>query len=162
MWANDPKAKWLGPWSGLSHCERCHTLFDGHKCPRCGYETPAWEVIIVEGIERQVPKARQGALSLSTHMLIELLKREWQRPEPKFDYVPIFDEISPKVVIIILFWTLFEHLMDRFLDAALSRLPPKVHLDLLTRYSSIGSRVTAVSYTHLRAHETGRSLVCRL
>src|SRR5665213_1883965 len=28
--------------------------------------------------------------------------------------------------------------------------------------SHCGSAVTAVSYTHLRAHETGRNLVCRL
>src|SRR5674476_1498399 len=41
----------------------------------------------------------------------------------------------------------------------------KVGLELKTKYPHIQVKVydaKAVSYTHLRAHETGRNLVCRL
>jgi hypothetical protein len=48
---------------------------------------------------------------------------------------------SPKLVLVILFWTLFEHLMDRFFNAAVSRLPSAVGRDLMDRYGSIGARI---------------------
>jgi hypothetical protein len=45
------------------------------------------------------------------------------------------------MLLVILFWTLFEHLMDQFFQTAVSRLPAAVGLDLLKRYQTIGSRI---------------------
>src|SRR5678809_919223 len=43
-----------------------------------------------------------------------------------------------------------------------STMPPQgVTIDVVVKKDD-GSGATAVSYTHLRAHETGRNLVCRL
>jgi hypothetical protein len=49
--------------------------------------------------------------------------------------------VSPKLILVILFWTLFEHLMDRFFNTAVASLPEGVGRDLLERYASIGSRM---------------------
>jgi len=45
------------------------------------------------------------------------------------------------MIIVILFWTLFEYLMDRFFAAAMTSLPQGVSADLLRRYTGIGSRL---------------------
>ena len=49
--------------------------------------------------------------------------------------------MSPKLILVILFWTLFEHLMDWFFNTAVASLPEGVGRDLLERYASIGSRM---------------------
>eukprot|EP00658_Telonema_sp_P-2_P029851 TRINITY_DN22640_c0_g1_i2.p1 TRINITY_DN22640_c0_g1~~TRINITY_DN22640_c0_g1_i2.p1 ORF type:complete len:154 (+),score=38.42 TRINITY_DN22640_c0_g1_i2:248-709(+) len=41
-------------------------------------------------------------------------------------------------------------------------LPSSVHHDMVKRFASGESNIMAVSYTHLRAHETPEHLVCRL
>jgi hypothetical protein len=49
------------------------------------------------------------------------------------------------LVIVILFWTLFESLMDRFYEAALADLPGELGPELLSRFASIGSRLGGIS-----------------
>lgn len=61
---------------------------------------------------------------------------------------PLAKQCSQRVLVMILFWTLFEHLMDQCFYAALSRLPRGVGVDLLRRYQSIGSRMDRL-YTML-------------
>lgn len=147
MWADDPEKNksWLGPWSGLIHCDRCHALMKIYVCLKCGRDfTPAgeWATVVVDGKEHRVPAATfAGALSRTSYSLLWLMKREWERPlaEPDQGWG---QGISQRLVIVILFWTLFEHLMDRFFDAALSVVPPAgVRKDLLRRYTTIGSRM---------------------
>ena len=71
------------------------------------------------------------------------MKREWERPllpeEPSS--APLAKQCSQRVLVVILFWTLFEHLMEQFFQAALNRLPRGVGTELLRRHQSIGSRI---------------------
>lgn len=147
MWANDKDASWLGPWLKLSHCWKCHTLIEGVSCPKCGAEfTPTELKIATTDGEIQITPVytTQGAFSWTMHVLADLMKREWWRPvsvADSFSYQPPDKRPSQRMVIVVLFWTLFEHLMDRFFAVATSSLPPSVGADLLRCYSGIGSRM---------------------
>jgi hypothetical protein len=146
MWADDSEARksWLGPWSHLIHCDRCHALITTLKCPLCqrdfaeGHEGP---YIDVDGV--QVPAlVFQGALTWTTHSLLSLMKREWERPltnDPAWRASG--KEPSQRMVIVILFWTLFEHLMDRLLEAGLATVPEAIRDDLMRRHGTIGRRM---------------------
>jgi hypothetical protein len=72
------------------------------------------------------------------------MQREWERPiapDESFSHAPPEKRPSQKMIIVILFWTLFEHIMDRFFAVATNTLPQGVRNDLLRRYSGIGSRL---------------------
>jgi hypothetical protein len=47
----------------------------------------------------------------------------------------------PNATLVLLFWVLFEGLLDRFYDAALTVCPDGVHADLLKRYGQVGARM---------------------
>lgn len=137
---------WLGAWSGLIHCGNCHALMNGGQCPGCGHvlTTNEWMTVTIDGREHKVPaNTYEGALSWTAHSLLGLMKREWERPllpeEPSS--VPFAKQCSQRVLVVILFWTLFEHLMDQFFQTALNRLPRGVRVELLRRHQSIGSRM---------------------
>lgn len=144
---------WLGPWSGLIHCGKCHALMSGSQCPCCGNVLTAdrWTTVTVDGQEHKIlAYTNEGALSWTAHSLLGLMKREWERPrlpeEPST--APLAKQCSQRVLIVILFWTLFEHLMEQFFQTALNRLPRGVSVDLLRRHQSIGSRMDRL-YTML-------------
>src|SRR5271156_442484 len=149
MWADDPERgkSWLGPWAGLVHCDRCHALMNGTVCPKCGRDYCAdgeFMMTVKDGDkEYRVPRlVFQGALSWATHSLLALMKREWGRPLLGMDEgLAPGKQPSQRMLIVVLFWTLFEHHMDRFFDAALATVPSGVRLDLLRRYATIGSRM---------------------
>lgn len=148
IWADDPNRgkSWLGPWSGLSHCGECHALMSGVACAKCGkdYAVDAPLVVrFIDGKEVLVPSiVMQGALSWTTHSLLALMKREWDRPILEIDQgLAAGRPPSQRMLIVILFWTLFEHHMDRFFDAALAGVAVKIRSDLLRRYATIGSRM---------------------
>jgi hypothetical protein len=72
------------------------------------------------------------------------MQREWERPLLEKDWFasrPAEKCPSQRLALVILFWTLFEGLMDRFMDAGLADLPEGVRKDLLGRYGTIGSRL---------------------
>ncbi|WP_170303486.1 hypothetical protein [Reyranella soli] len=100
-------------------------------------------VRVINGEERRYPRiVLPGALSWTTHSLLALMKREWDRPVLELDQgLAAGTRPSQRMLIVILFWTLFEHHMDRFFDAALGALPPLIRADLLRRYATIGSRM---------------------
>jgi hypothetical protein len=107
-----------------------------------------WRTLIVDGQEHKVPAyINPGTLSWTVHSLLGLMKREWERPllpeEPSM--APLAKQYSQPVLVVILFWTLFEHLMDQFFHAALGRLSRGVGVDLLRRHQSIGSRMDRLS-----------------
>ena len=101
-------------------------------------------MVNIDGKEHRVPSlVFQGALSWTTHSLLTLMKREWDRPLAE---VPEWERVtggrpSQRMLIVVLFWTLFEHHMDRLLDAGLATTREAIRADLLRRYSSIGSRM---------------------
>lgn len=145
MWADEKTASWWGPWYGLSHCGKCHTLITGVACPKCRTEfTPTdWQNVSVDGVAKRVPQyATEGTISWTTYVLLDLMRREWQRPIAETESSHRLPEKQPsqRMIIVILFWTLFEHLMDRFFAAATCSLPSGMS-DLLRRYAGIGSRM---------------------
>jgi hypothetical protein len=145
-WIDDlkPGASWWGIWYGLIHCDRCNGLMSSSgACPACGrtYTSDVDTLIVNEG--HRVPGlAFQGAIAWSTHILLALMKNEWERPLAfeLFPGTPAGKKPSQRVIIVILFWTLFEDLMNRFFEAAMHDLPEGVRKDLLRRYSTVGSR----------------------
>jgi hypothetical protein len=132
-------------WSGLIHCHVCHALFDAvMPCPKCGHQYSLEpRIIVIDGVEHQTAATFAGAMSWSTHALLKLMQRERERPaapEENFWSGPPEKQPAQKMVIVILFWTLFEHVMDRFFAVATHALPPGVRNDLLRRYQGIGAR----------------------
>jgi hypothetical protein len=145
MWADEENANWLRVWSGLTHCGACRTLMDSAgSCPRCGFafEPHEYSYTDAAGVTHtRRTLTTQGAFSYTTASLLRLMQREWERPVVEREGQAFVEEVSAKLVLVILFWTLFEHLMDRFFNAAVSRLPPAVGRDLMDRYGFIGARM---------------------
>ena len=145
LWADKEKPNWLGVWSRLSHCPSCHTLMNSSgPCPKCGFAFEPMEHRWTDasGATRtHLSMAVPGAFSVTTATL-SLMQREWERPASENEKSQSFiEQVSPKLILVILFWTLFEHLMDRFFNTAVASLPEGVGRDLLERYASIGSRM---------------------
>ena len=70
----------------------------------------------INGREHKLPTTiHEGALSWTAHSLLGLMKREWERrllpDEPST--APLAKQCSQRVLVVILFWTVFEHLMDQ-------------------------------------------------
>lgn len=141
----EKKESWLGPWCGLFHCGKCLALITTVECPVCGHEhfTQPCKVIGANGVEREVPThVVEGALSYTAVNLLALMEREWERPILDDEFQRSFVEgCSQRVLVVLLFWTLFEHVMDQFFRTALSRLPVGVAAELMQRHQSIGSRM---------------------
>lgn len=121
----------------------------------------------------EVPQVYQGADSWSDYVVLKLMHQEWQRPIDTSEFDSSFPQDkrpSPRVIIVILYWSLFEGLMDRLFEMAMREFPSSVSRDLLQRYSSIGSRLdrlyriifdttfesdlSAIGYSHLYPHIT--------
>lgn len=85
-----------------------------------------------------------GAIDWSDYVLLKMMHVEWERPFGHSDTLsglPDERRPSPRLVVVGLFWTLFERLMERFFEDATKRLPERVSADLLKRYSGIGVRI---------------------
>ncbi len=147
MWLDDlkPGDSWMGVWYAVSHCDKCHALMRSGPCPVCGDTIDSSpQRVVINGVERTMPHVTQGAIAWSTYVLLQLMQREWERPLVERDFfgsMPAEKRPSQRLAIVILFWTLFEGLMDKFIDAGLADLPDGVREDLLRRYGTIGSRL---------------------
>lgn len=130
---------WMRPWSGLTHCLHCNALQRGEVCPVCGGRldlSPMTEVI--NGIEDVVHMAVPGAFPWSISVILGQMQVEWERPlaATRRTHLP-----AQRFAIVILFWTLFEILMDRFYAAAFADLPGDLADELLSRFPSVGGRL---------------------
>jgi hypothetical protein len=145
MWVDhlEPGQSWSGIWLKLITCGFCHALIDpNHPCPKCGHDYSKSNSENNDyGENTNVVFA--GAISWTTYTLLSLMQREWNRPtiEDTFGGVPYDKKPSQRVLIVLLFWSLFEDLMNRFFNNGMRSLPAKVKDDLLKRHSSIGSRL---------------------
>ena len=131
LWADKEKPNWLGVWSHLSHCPSCHTLMNScGPCPKCGFAFEPMEHRWTDasGATRtHLSMAVPGAFGVTTATLLGLMQREWERPASEDEKSRSFiEQVSPKLILVILFWTLFEHLMDRFFNTAVASLPEGV------------------------------------
>ena len=136
----------MGVWYAVSRCDKCQALMRSGPCPVCGdLIDSSPHLVLVNGVERgAMPHVTQGAIAWSTYVLLQLMQREWERPLVERDFfgsMPAEKRPSQRLAIVILFWTLFEGLMDKFMDAGLADLPDGVREDLLRRYGTIGSRL---------------------
>ncbi len=134
---------WMGIWKGLFTCPHCHALIKEAICPICGNDhrpkNPYFTKVMHRGIEIEVPMtAMAGAIEWTTHLLLEIMKREYERPKSEKD---LKHQIPQNLVIVILFWSFFESLMDKLFGDALKDYPNNIKNDLLKRYSSVGSRM---------------------
>lgn len=145
MWIDEPESKesWMGTWRGLITCAKCWGFIKPMICPLCGFDHSPGppQKIIHEGKEYELPVAAfAGAIEWSTYMVLELMRREWNRPVVEDEVTSWTFKVPQKSMIVILFWSLFETLMDKFFTSALRKIPKSISDDLLKRYSGIGSR----------------------
>lgn len=71
-----------------------------------------------------------------------MMQREWERPLTADHWLDAQKDPPPqRATLELLFWVLFEGLLDRFYDAALTVCPDGVHADLLKRYGQVGARM---------------------
>lgn len=135
---------WWGVWRSRIRCGSCRALMDpAQPCPVCAqdYRTLSSTPIVVEG-RTILPAAFAGALDWSPYVLLQLMHREWLRPPAGIGGLPQGSQPSPRVLIVLTFWTFFETLMDWFYETATRDLPPAIGEDLRNRYRFIGARLT--------------------
>lgn len=130
----------MSPWHGLIHCPECNALHGEANCPVCGHafdNRP--QIIVVDGVEHLVPQATQGAIPWSTFLILERIKIEGEKSPIAASDRP--GRFSHRFAVVLLFWTLFEVLIDGFYRAALADLPGQLDEELLARFPGIGGRM---------------------
>jgi hypothetical protein len=136
---------WMGVWKHKFICGGCHGIISDYVCPICEYNNyiiSPFEVDSARQMGREPAVTLMGAYPYTTHLLLELMQREWDRPLAEVPLIVIDNEKAPqRLIIVLLFWSLFENLMEVFFTQALSVLPKAIADDLLKHYSSIGSRL---------------------
>jgi len=147
MWADvdEMSGDWMGPWRALFRCSKCGAFIKETPCQFCNWIfVPGTKTVIKpNGEPMQVcMTTTQGAIEWTSHMLLGMMQREWERPLHSDHWINQHkDGPSQRATIALLFWTHFEFLMERFFDAAMSRYPDRVRDDLLRRYGQIGARL---------------------
>jgi hypothetical protein len=137
---------WIGSWKGLITCGKCLALMHlDAPCPVCNQDyrnTPA-KKIEINGKTIEMPPAFAGAISLSEFLLLKLMYQEWQVGNAVNKLVRFSDEspASPRLLIVILSWSLFENLMQRLFETGMRTLPAAISKELLNRHSTVGSRM---------------------
>ena len=86
-----------------------------------------------------MPMARFGAIPWSTFVLLTQIQFEARRSAATEE--SRFIGMSQRFTVVLLFWTLFEVLMEGFYRAAYADLPGELGEELLRRFPSIGGRL---------------------
>jgi hypothetical protein len=150
MWLNTlkPGDSWMGVWLNKFTCGKCNGIIeitDTLVCPICNNENRGNETtfLLKDGTEAKIPTTQlMGPIDYTSYTLLELMRREWERPLLNHNQPTSSDyKIPERLLIVILFWSLFEGLMDTFFSKALRQIPKNISEDLLNRYSTIGSRM---------------------
>jgi hypothetical protein len=128
------------PWHGLIQCSECNALHESMKCPLCGHALDLTPYrVAIDGLEHLVQPATQGAIPWSTFAILRQI--ELERERPLFTTETTERKPAQRLVVVILFWTLFEILMEGFFRAAFADLPGELADELLQRFPSIGGRL---------------------
>ena len=129
------------PWHGLIHCGKCNALHSSSTgCPFCGEALDIREEkVIVDGVERIIYPVAQGAIPWSTFVILRQIRLEIERPLIKTQHPG--DGPAQRLIIVVLFWTLFEILIEAFFRAAFADLPGELADELLQRFPTIGGRL---------------------
>jgi len=86
-----------------------------------------------------LPPATQGAIPWSTFVLLQQIRLESERPTLPVE--GLLRRPAQRLAIVILFWTLFEILIDGFYRAAFADLPGELSEELLQRFPGVGGRL---------------------
>lgn len=138
---------WIGIWRNLITCGECYGLMElALPCPTCGndYSNVKPQKLEIDGRIIKLQPTFAGALNWSDYVMLKLMYEEWGRPlvTPKsFQAMPEENRPSQRIIIVILYWSLFENLINRLFERGMEMLPAAVSEDLLKRYSSVGSRI---------------------
>jgi hypothetical protein len=142
---------WYAPWRRIQ-CGRCRAIITAAApCVVCGldYSGVSHQTIQIlpSGDEVHVAATFLGADEWTQYSLLQLMFDEWRRPvrDDVLQEAPRERRASPRLVIVLLFWTHIEVLVERVLQRAAELLPPSVRSDLFARYSSVGSRMDRLS-----------------
>ncbi len=143
---NDVGRSWMQVWNGKFNCGRCSGIIDSATCPICGYklDTSEKEFTATNGSIHKIPQIQvAGAITYMTFTYLNLIRREWERPLTEEDRKLNLwaNEIPQRLSIVLLFWSLFEHLMDKLISDGLKNIPENISKNLLKRFSSVGSRM---------------------
>ncbi len=133
---------WWDPWKNHIRCGYCGALAElPRPCPVCQVEFSDDREIEIEigGKKKTILRtAHAGALNWSQYALLTMMHRDWTRPlSPE----AALHNVSPRALVVLVFWTFFESLMDWFYVAAMAELPLGFGRDLLSRHSAIGARI---------------------
>lgn len=140
-------APWTRFWGSIITCGSCGAIYDPTcECPVCKRQpvAPTKDVGDPHHDTELPGVVYAGAIDWTTYLLLGMMETEWNRPaapDSTLSCLPPSRRPSPRLVVVLLFWTMFEHLMDRFFRAATDSLPRAVASDLLSRYSGIGVRL---------------------
>jgi hypothetical protein len=137
---------WWGVWRDRIRCGTCEALMDlKSTCPVCAtdHRNVGPTEFVLEEKTIAVPPAFAGALDWSPYVMLKLMHREWVLPPAEGEALSPTKGSGPsaRVLVLLVFWTYFETLMDWFYERATADLPPSIAKDLLARYSSIGARL---------------------
>lgn len=145
---NDKK-NWTADWHGKIFCGNCGGIYDASNylaCTVCKYAHIIKKQIISRPGRKSmvVYEASIGAINWTTYSLLKLMQAEWERPINTVLINTNNLKTSSRAVIVILFWTLFESLIDQLLTTGMKNLPKKVADHLLKRHQQIGSRIDSL------------------
>ena len=113
----------------------------------CGATLPTGnqKIALPDGSEITVGLALMGGeRAYEDYIYLSLLQREWnrmQRDMQTLDQPRHTTDISLGAPVVLIYWTYFETRIDRLWADALRDLPSPLSKDLLSRYSSIRSRL---------------------
>jgi len=114
-------------------------------CPVCAADySSASPADFIERHGRRFPaQTFAGALDWSPYLMLQLMHRDWLRPLGEADNMSLPSEIRPssRALVVLLFWTYFETLMNWYYATTTSDLPKSIASDLLRRYGVIGARL---------------------
>ncbi len=149
MWfdAIPQSAGWSSIWHGLILCP-CGGIRTWAECPVC-HEPLVTDPVIVEtgpGKHVTVIPAQMGAEArYEDYLYLDLIQREWLRPasvaSPTSTWLADRANLSERAGVVLLFWTYFESRIARLLRLGLRSVPDALGEDILSRYSSVGSRM---------------------
>lgn len=137
---------WFGAWRSLVRCSCGALVYPDKKCPICSHDWASATLTLREpdGHLRRIPAAMMGAIDWADYVLLKLMHVEWIREaghSQTLASIPQERRPSTRLILVILFWTLFERMIEQTFTVGLKALPPAVANDLLKRYSGIGNRI---------------------
>jgi hypothetical protein len=136
------ESPWVDGLLPLIHCGECNALYRNacEPCPVCGHQIDmSPRTIERDGVKHSVPAALAGALPYSSYVLLDQIRTELEHPVSDPNLAS--GRPAQHYVVIILLWTLFESLMERFFETAFADLPGKLGEELLRKFPNIGDRL---------------------